>query len=175
MRRGQNSAEMVGFVLQSSVIYAWKWKKEGQKKKNHTQGPCLISMATWRLLSYLAIHYQRNCVDGEWDIVRRRKDGVSHFLLTAEPKRDGMNECEQNYTNHFSDKRIFCRDSVMSVDGELNQWPLKNLQNQALDQFPFNNINFRDYPVSKHASHQIAEWLGSRPPQFRGVGKFPLD
>lgn len=66
-------SEMVAFVSQSSVIYAWKWKR--QREKNHTQGPCLISMATWRLLSYLAIHYQRTCVDGKWDIVGR-KDGV---------------------------------------------------------------------------------------------------
>lgn len=83
-------------------------------------------------------------------------------------RNEWMNECEQNYTDQFSDKRIFCSEFVTSGDGELNQWPLKNPQNQALDQFPFNNINFRDYPVSKHAPQQIAGWLGSRPPQFRG-------
>lgn len=86
----------------------------------------------------------------------------------SQKETEWMNECEQNYTDQFSDKRIFCSEFVTSGDGELNQWPLKNPQNQALDQFPFNNINFRDYPVSKHAPQQIAGWLGSRPPQFRG-------
>lgn len=30
-----------------------------------------------------------------------------HFVLTAEPKRDGMNESEQNDTDRFSDNRRF--------------------------------------------------------------------
>lgn len=37
----------------------------------------------------------------------RTKDGVLHFVLPAEPKRDGMNECEHNDTDQFSDNRRF--------------------------------------------------------------------
>lgn len=71
-------------------------KKE--KKKKLIQGPCLISMATWRLLSYLAIHYERTSVDGERE--RERQGGerggqcVAFSSLTAgkQRQREWMSE-----------------------------------------------------------------------------------
>lgn len=120
--------------------------KEKEKEKNHTQGPCLISMATWRRLSYLAIHYQRTCVDGKWNI-EGRKVGV------LKKKKDWM---------HLT--KLHGPVCVPVVNTQVNQYLLKNQQNKAL----VNNVICRGYPVLGHASHQFARRLGSGPSCFRG-------
>lgn len=108
VRWGEGRTQGDGGVCLTIICHLCLDMKEGREgKKSHTQGPCFISMATWGLLSYLAIHYQRTCVDGEWDIVGQRKDGVLHFVPTAQPKGDGMNESEQNDTDQFGDNGRF--------------------------------------------------------------------
>lgn len=52
----------------------------------YTQGYCLVSMETTRLLSYLAIHYERTFVDGE---------GWMEGVKESERER----ECAQEKTN----------------------------------------------------------------------------
>lgn len=51
----------------------------------YTQGYCLVSTETTRLLSYLAIHYKKTFVDGEGWMkgVKEREREETLFALTA--------------------------------------------------------------------------------------------
>lgn len=150
---------MVGFVLQSSVIYAWTWKKV-ERKKNCTHR-ALVSFL-WQPEDYY--HTLPFIIKGL-------------VLMGSETLWDGGKTACCILSSQLSQKETEWMNPtpislVIHIFDGVNQYPLNNLQNRALDMFSFNNINWRDYPVCKHASHQIASWLGSRPPQFRG-GQFP--
>lgn len=158
---------MVGFVLQSSVIYAWTWKKvEREKHRTHR---ALVSFL-WQPEDYyhtlpfiikgLALMGSETLWDG---------GKTACCILSSQLSQKETEWMNPNKTTPIS--LVITGDSVVNT----HLWwtepvPVKQPAESGFG--VFNNINWRDYPVSKHASHRIASWLGSRPPQFRS-GQFP--
>lgn len=60
--REKKDSEREGFASHSTVICPL-WKKNKGQKIQQEQSSCLVTIATERLLSYLAIHYERALVD----------------------------------------------------------------------------------------------------------------
>lgn len=104
MRKRKRESEREGFASHSTVICPLGKKNKGQKIQ-HEQSSCLVTIATERLLSYLAIHYERALVDrvrvgkgGERgrkrergrQTDREREEGIFSVLVAGKWSETGM-------------------------------------------------------------------------------------